>query len=255
MSRSGCWLIFWGAEILKSLSNSVNTACYVFYKEKKKVFSCSLEYIYIWVFRQFGVRLPVKLSVSDVVHTYNKRNIAHWNAKWKIPGKLIECIAVIFFFPFPFLFSLLPFNLRHVFSLLHHFSELGKNKRSLFCTFSAHWCCVFVVFFFFLLRAPFRPFVQICGWAGPRVELSAGVNLHMVLIDWLGDACESEMCINVVSCGQAFTVSDSPWKLCLWWVQTAGSPSFLIPLTPWHRRSICWADSTTTKDSEKHKIH
>lgn len=158
MSRSGCWLIFWGAEILKSLSNSVNTACYVFYKEKKKVFSCSLEYIYIWVFRQFGVRLPVKLSVSDVVHTYNKRNIAHWNAKWKIPGKLIECIAVIFFFPFPFLFSILPFNLRHVFSLLHHFSELGKNKRSLFCTFSAHWCCVFVVLFFFFTSCSFQTF-------------------------------------------------------------------------------------------------
>ena len=88
------------------------------------------------------------------------------------------------------------------------------------------------------------------GWAGSRVELRAGVNLHMVLIDWLGDACESEMCINVISCGQAFTVSDSPWKLCLWWVQTAGSPSFLIPFTPWHRRSICWAGSTTTKTAK-----
>lgn len=48
MSRSGCWLIFWGAEILKSLSNSVNTACYVFYFIILKVFSHSLENIYIF---------------------------------------------------------------------------------------------------------------------------------------------------------------------------------------------------------------
>lgn len=135
-------------------------------------------------------------------------------------------------------------------------SQSWARINAVFFVLSQLTGVVFLLFFFFfLLRAPFRPFVQICGWAGPRVELSAGVNLHMVLIDWLGDACESEMCINVVSCGQAFTVSDSPWKLCLWWVQTAGSPSFLIPLTPWHRRSICWADSTTTKDSEKHKMH
>ena len=98
---------FWGAVILKSLSNSVNTACYIFYLKKSFLLFFG-KYIYIWVFKQFGVRLPVKLSVSDDVHTYSKRNIAHWNAKCKIPGKLIECIAVIFFF---LSFSFLPLTI------------------------------------------------------------------------------------------------------------------------------------------------
>lgn len=48
---------------------------------------------------------------------------------------------------------------------------------------------------------------------------------------------------HLLRCGHTFTVSDSPWKSCLWWRQTTGSPSFLVQSTPWQRRSICWAEN------------
>lgn len=67
------------------------------------------------------------------------------NAKWNIPGKLIECIAVIFFLLTP------PFNLRHVYSLLHHFAELGKNKLSLSFFFFSFFTLSLLVLSFLVL--------------------------------------------------------------------------------------------------------
>lgn len=137
------------------------------------------------------------------------------------------------------IFSPLPFHLRHVYSLLHHFSELGKNKRSLF-TFQLTG----PVFYFMLCESETCHQPDSCLNCVELVwishQLKAGLRCPVRGCAWQ----HLNSCINFMSCGQAFTVSDSPWKLCLWWFQTTDSPSFLIPFTPWHRRSICWTDNT-----------
>lgn len=124
-------------------------------------------------------------------------------------------------------------------------SELGKNKQSLF---------------FFKKQQPFSSLVLCitsCSFSLQHItsqtfetELCSPCELFWIYISslWgLVRGCVWERLktyVNFMSCGQAFTVSDSPWKLCLWWFQTTDSPSFLVPFSPWHRRSICWADNT-----------
>lgn len=52
----------------------------------------------------------------------------------------------------------------------------------------------------------------------------------------------------------SLAVSDSPRKLCFWWLQAACSPSFIGPLSPWLRKSSCWADDTQKKKA-RYSIH
>lgn len=103
-------------------------------------------------------------------------------------------------------FSLLPFNLRHVYSLLHHFSELGKNKWSLFFSpnFSAYCCCV-------LLHVSFR-------WNQPSFSTD---QLHQIEVEecslFLWDVISPIKCVLF----RAYVRDRSIWK-CVWFSWAEG---------------------------------
>lgn len=153
-----------------------------------------------------------------------------------------------------FFFLPVPFNLRHVYSLLHHF--LGKSWARIkwvvllfsllvlcftFCSFSVKYICSQKNI---QNRGQWKE-VELCcarGWELAWICISFRhlVSRWSVMLSW-------RLCIQVyfkICYDQAATVSYSPWKVCLWWFQTTDSPSFPVPVTPWHRKSICWADNT-----------
>lgn len=161
---------------------------------------------------------------------------------------MLCCDFYLFIYLFICVFSsLFPahFNLRHVYSLLHHFSEWRKNKRS---------------FFFFLKTFQLTSvlfltsFSLLCHQRDAELCRLFHFSSEMLKLRRLGGVCVA-IPINFISSGQVFTVIDSPWKLCLWWLQTTDSPSFLTPFTPEHKRSICWADGTKNHKRQVNKMN
>lgn len=78
------------------------------------------------------------------------------------------------------------------------------------------------------MRDVVRERVCVCAWERESEHLKSYVNLMM----------RGKL---------SLAVSDSPRKLCFWWLQTACSPSFIGPFSPWLRKTSCWADDIHNK--------